>query len=519
MDACRGERMKDYKVLKNSYFDSVTLMSTTVTLKKELNLKELVMFMGTDMNKDMIKSVGLYHDVLEHALPNDLMLAVELNEDFPNWAEEVVNRLSSSKAAPQDEKTIYKTIHQAYEAIEPNLAVISVPGLYAANEAYKALEKNMHVMLFSDNVLLEDEIKLKDIAIQKDLLLMGPDCGTAIINGKGLCFANQVRRGNIGLVAASGTGLQEVTVIIDRFQGGITQAIGVGGRDLSEQVGGRMMLKGIDALDQDSDTEVIVLISKPPHQTVLDKILKRLETVKKPVVLCLLDAHVEKISKHVHFTSTLTDGAIKALELVGLKTPDLLSFDEDLLKDIKTYQKAFTKDQKYIKGLYCGGTLTAESLSVLRPFVKQVTSNVAKKDNEKMKDPMKSQGHNLVDLGDDIFTQGKPHPMIEPAIRLDRILSEAKLKETAVILLDFELGIGSHDDAVGITLDTLKEAQSIARKDGRALAIIAYVCGTDKDHQNLDMSEQRLKDAGIIVAQTNAHAAIIAKELVKGVDA
>jgi len=511
--------MKDYKVLKNSYFDSVTLMSTTVTLKKELKLKELVMFMGTDMNKDMIKSVGLYHESLDEAMPNDLMLAVELDEAFPNWAEEVVARLSSSKSKSSDEKTVYKTINQAYEAIEPNIAVISVPGLYAANEAFKALEKNMHVMLFSDNVSVEDEIALKDLAIKKDLLVMGPDCGTAIINGKGLCFANQVRRGSIGLVAASGTGLQEVTVIIDRFKGGITHAIGVGGRDLSEKVQGRMMLKGIDALDQDEDTKVIVLISKPPHQTVLDKILKRLETVKKPVVLCLLDAHVEKTPKHVHFTSTLTGGAIKALELVGLDTPDLLSFDKSLVDTIKTYQKAFTNDQKYIKGLYCGGTLTAESLSVLRPYLKGVTSNVAKKDEEKMKDPMKSSGHNLVDLGDDIFTQGKPHPMIEPAIRLDRILHEAKLKETAVILLDFELGIGSHDDAVGITLEALVDAKKLAEKDGRALAIVAYVCGTDKDHQNLESSEKRLKDAGIIVAKTNAHAAMIAQELVKGVKA
>jgi succinyl-CoA synthetase alpha subunit len=371
-------------------------------------------------------------------------------------------------------------------------------------------------MLFSDNVSVEDEIALKKLAIEKDLLVMGPDCGTAIINGKGLCFANQVSKGDIGLVAASGTGLQEVTVIIDRFNGGITQAIGVGGRDLSEAVGGLMMLKGLDALDEDESTKVIVLISKPPHKSVLDKIMKRLENVSKPVVLCLLDAHIDHLPKNVYFTSTLSDGAMKALELVGLKTPDLLDIDQDTLNHIENEKKLFQDEQKYIKGLFCGGTLTAEALSVLRPYVNEMKSNVAKLKNEKMSDPMKSSGHNLVDLGDDIFTQGKPHPMIEPSIRLDRILLEAKLKETKVILLDFELGIGSHDDPIGVTLDTIVKAKELAKKENRNVTFVTYVCGTNKDHQGLASSEKRLKDVGVMVAKTNAQAALIATKLIKG---
>src|SRR5690606_14776291 len=125
------------------------------------------------------------------------------------------------------------------------------PGVYAAFEAFRALENNLNVMMFSDNVTVEDEIKLKDLAVKKDLLMMGPDCGTAIINGVGLCFANKIKRGPIGLVAASGTGLQEVTVLIDQFGGGISQAIGVGGRDLSKDVMGRMTLHAINALNAD----------------------------------------------------------------------------------------------------------------------------------------------------------------------------------------------------------------------------------------------------------------------------
>jgi len=507
--------MIDYKILKNSYYDSVTLMSTTVAIKKALHLNDLVMFMGTDMNKDMIKSVGLYHNDMNNALPNDLILAVDMNEENPSWAEDVIFQLSAKKAPAKETDRIYKTVNQAVEAINPNIAIISVPGIYAAHEAYKALENNLHVMLFSDNVSVEDEIHLKKIAAKKDLLVMGPDCGTAIINGKGLCFANEVSRGPIGLVAASGTGLQEVTVIIDRYHGGITQAIGVGGRDLTEAVGGIMMLKGIDALDEDLDTKVIVLISKPPHQSVMDKILKRLKTITKPVVLCLLDAHeVEKV-KNVYFVSTLSEAAIVALQLIGIKTPDLLKLEQETLDQVNAYKKIFSPSQTKVKGLFCGGTLTAEALSVIRGYVKEITSNVAKKEVEKMHDPLLSKGNNLVDLGDDIFTQGKPHPMIEPTIRLDRILLEARNPETAVILLDFELGIGSHADPVGVTLDTLIEAKKIAEENGRQLAIVAYVCGTEKDQQGLSRSEELLRQSGVIVASTNAQASHIAGLLVK----
>jgi FdrA protein len=509
--------MKKYKILKNSYYDSVTLMSTTVALKKELNFKELVMFMGTDMNKDMIKSVGLFHDDLVKAEPNDLMLAVEMTEENPNWVEEILSKLSARKKTGKESDKVYKTINQTIDDLNPNIAIISVPGIYAANEAYKALEKNLHVMLFSDNVSVEDEIELKEIGIQKNLLVMGPDCGTAIINGKGLCFANQIRKGNIGLVAASGTGLQEVSVIIDKFGGGITQAIGVGGRDLTEQVSGRMMLMGIDALEEDDATKVIVLISKPPHQSVLVKILTKLKSIKKPVVLCLLDAKLDEKIENVYFVSTLTDAAIQALKLTGFDTPNLIKLDPELKNVILDHQKKFSPTQKKVKGLFCGGTLTAESLSILRPILKEIKSNVAKKDNEKMVNPLISEGHNLVDLGDDIFTQGKPHPMIEPTIRLERILKEANNPETRVILLDFELGIGSHEDPVGVTLDTLVEAFNIAKSNHRHIAFVSYVCGTDKDHQGLLSSENRLKDIGVIVAKTNAHAAIIAGELLKEV--
>jgi FdrA protein len=177
-----------------------------------------------------------------------------------------------------------------------NLALISVLGDYAAAEAIKALRPGLSVMLFSDNVSLAHEREIKTLAREKNLLVMGPDCGTAIINGMPLGFANVVRRGAIGVVAASGTGLQEVTCCIDQLGAGISQALGTGGHDLHESIGGISMLYGLDALSADPDTRVIVLISKPPAPAVAEKILARARAAGKPVVVNFLGARPEDMN-------------------------------------------------------------------------------------------------------------------------------------------------------------------------------------------------------------------------------
>ena len=511
--------MKVAQCIKNRYVDSVALMSTTARLKKTLGFRDLVLLMGTPMNKEMMDSVGLMDDVFTAATPNDLMCAAHLDDDSQaaTWLEDVLSALEAQTPVKNATVESYKTIRQAQHAVSHDVALISVPGTFAAAQAHEALDQGLHVMLFSDNVSVEDEIALKDKALNKDLLVMGPDCGTAIINGVGLCFANAVRKGSIGCVAASGTGLQEVTVIIDRFGGGISHAIGVGGRDLSEAVGGRMMLKGIDALQDDPSTEVIVLISKPPHPSVEKKIAKRLQTITKPVVVCFLDSAPQSDTASIRYARTLSEAAQKALAAAHIETPEVTSLSAADWAFIHAAHERLQPSQTELKGLYCGGTLTAESLSLLREDCVGITSNVAKKDHEKMLDPLQSQGHNLVDLGDDLFTQGRPHPMIEPSIRLERILKEASRSETAVLLLDFELGYGSHEDPVGVTLETLQEAQAIALKAGRYLPMVAYVCGTPNDAQSLTHSETALHALGIHTAQTNAHAALIAAAIVKEV--
>lgn len=516
--------MRVWKLLTNTYFDSVTLMSLSARLKKEQAFSELILLMGTEMNKVMIKDVGRMNADIEEAKPNDLIIVGEVENASlaDNWLNVVLDGLTSGNGTSQKATSVqnYKSIEQAVKAFDANFAVISVPGIYAANEAFNALDQNLNVMLFSDNVSVEDEIALKKVAIEKGLLMMGPDCGTSIINGKGLCFANQVRRGPIGLIAASGTGLQEVSVLIHRLGGGISQAIGVGGRDLTEAVGGLMMLQSLEWLAEDDTTDCIVLISKPPHKTVQLKILEAIKRLKsagnsKRFVLCFIDGeHSQTDIEGLIYVSTLTDAAIAALKR---EAESSFEVDAEMLEQIEAQRHRLKSGQRMLKGLYCGGTLAAEALSVTREHLKGITSNVAKHASEKMHSCFESNGHNLVDLGDDIFTQGRPHPMIEPTIRLERIIQEAENPETGVLLLDFELGYGAHVDPVGVTYDTILRAQSIAASAGRHLPIVAYVCGSELDFQMLEKQENMLKSIGVLVANSNLHACKIAIEILREV--
>ena len=287
-------------IKKNTYIDSVSLMSLSNRASDIEGVDQAMIAMGTDMNKEVLKNIGLSTPEIEGANSSDLMIIVKAaTEELCENAFIQVEELFIKKAKPKEAGEVkYSTIPSAAKNIpEANLAVISVSGAYAAREARKALENDLHVMLFSDNISLEDEIELKKLAHEKGLLVMGPDCGTAIISNVALCFANAVRKGNIGIVGASGTGSQEVTVLIHNLGGGITQLVGTGGRDLSEEVGGIMMLDGIRALEADPSTEVIVLISKPPHPTVEKKVLAEIKNCTKPVVVCFMGGKEDAVMK------------------------------------------------------------------------------------------------------------------------------------------------------------------------------------------------------------------------------
>lgn len=505
---------------KNAYHDSVTLMSLSGSVSKLDGVKQAVVSMATQMNKELLENIGLLTDEASNASENDLIIAIDADtkENMQEVFDKIDEELNAKKGGKKKNgETVAENTETALNFLpDANLAIISVPGTYAAREARKALNKDLNVMIFSDNVTIEEERELKELGKEKGLFVMGPDCGTAIINNVGLCFANQVRKGNIGLVGASGTGLQEVSVQIDRLGEGISQAIGVGGRDLQEPIGGIMMLEGMKALENDDNTKVIVLISKPPAASVQDKIMEQIKTMTKPVVVCFLDGDATDVEKvGATFAGTLRQGALLAVN--ALDKPDKEWADEMSEKQkewIKSQKEAMNASQKYIRGLFCGGTLTSEALTVMRPHVDKIKSNVAKREDEKLKDVHASQGNTLVDLGDDEFTQGKPHPMIEPSLRNERIIEEAKDPETAVILLDFELGYGSHEDPVGVTFEALEEAQKIAKEDGRHLPMVAYICGTQADKQNYSEQARKLEKLNICIADSNEQAAEIAIKLI-----
>lgn len=512
-------------VKRNAYYDSVTLMAISKKIEEINGVVNAVVSMGTEMNKELLQNAGLMTAEIEGAGPNDLVIAFKITDEamassVVGAVEEALKKKaaagsSESEVAPASIASAVKVLPDA------NLAIISLPGQYAAREAMKALKTGLHVMIFSDNVSLEDEVALKTYAHAAGLLVMGPDCGTAIINGKGLCFANAVNRGNIGIVGASGTGLQEVTVLIDRLGGGISQAIGTGGRDLSEAVGGIMMRDALAALNRDESTEVILLISKPPVKVVADAILADAQKCTKPVVICFINSYLHTTEgSDIYFERTLEGAAYKAVSLAK-KAPITVTEEtyEAYSALINQFQQSRTTQQKYVRGLFCGGTLCDEARYIFKDAVKglgNVYSNVAKDAKEQLSDPHRSVEHAFVDLGDDIFTVGKPHPMIDPSLRAARLIQEAKDPTVAVILLDVVLGYGSHTDPSGVTLEAIQEAKRTAEKEERQLCFIAYVCGTDKDVQNLNAQEAKLAEAGVILTRSNAKAARLAAAIIGG---
>lgn len=506
-------------IKKDSYYDSVTLMSLSNKILNVDGVEDAVVSMGTAMNKDLLNNIEMATEESEAAGENDLIIAIkaEDEEKYETALEKVEDLLDNKDDKKGEKKEVKaKTINSALKDFpEANFAVISVPGQYAAREAKIALKNDLNVMLFSDNVSIEAENELKDLAVEKGLLMMGPDCGTAAINSKGLCFANKVKEGNISLIAASGTGLQEVMVQIDKNGGGVAQAIGTGGRDLKKEIGGKMMIQSIKALAADPETEVITLISKPPAEEVEAKILKVAAEIDKKFVICFLESDRDSDDEKIVFANTLKDAALKSVEAAGITVEKKTGIKEnkELQAKIKEEKAKLNKKQKHLRGLFGGGTLCAEALYILRDKLEGIKSNIAKNEQEKLADINNYQGNVLLDMGEDEFTLGKPHPMIEPSLRNERILEEAKDPEVGVILLDFELGYGSHSDPAGASVKAIKEAKKIAADDNRELIFVSYICGTESDYQNYSQQAKKLKEVGSILAENNVEAAEIAAEI------
>ncbi|WP_345907491.1 acyl-CoA synthetase FdrA [Sphaerochaeta sp. UBA5849] len=521
--------MKQVVVKKDMYVDSVVLMLLSRDLETREEIESATVAMGTAMNVQLLIDQGYSPTQLEKATPSDLLIALDCPEesDIPAMLAFTDTLLSgkggSSKAEASQEA--YCSVEDVVRSqSETNLAIISVPGIYAAHEARKALDLGLNVMIFSDNVALEDEIDLKQRAVEKGLLVMGPDCGTAIIGGKPLCFANVVAPGSIGLVAASGTGLQEVTCLLDRMGCGISQAIGTGGRDLKNKaVGGRMMLQGIRALGEDPNTDLIVVVSKPPTPELVPTVLNALVRTQKNSVVHFIGADAHQFPHHplIHWASNLEETARIAASLSGKNLPKREHYDDwpfDL--DHETIDAIVLRESKHrlpeqtnIRGYYTGGTLCDEAWLSLSDLKENVYSNNQTNPALRLLDPHVSIGHTIVDLGDDVFTVGRPHPMIDPTTRTDRIRKEMDDASIAVMVLDCVLGYGSCDDPAGAMIPTLVAAKQAALKRGGYLSIVASVTGTPLDPQGFALQVQNLEKAGVVVMPSNYQAVKLAQRI------
>jgi FdrA protein len=452
--------------------------------------------MCTPANQAIFAEAGLSSGLDPDAGPNDMVVALAADDEA--GAEAALERAatlmrgSAAEAAGEGQVFTPTTIGEAVaELPEANLALISTPGPYATAEALKALKRGMHVFLFSDNVPIEDEIELKQLGLRKGLLVMGPDCGTAILDGVPLGFANAVRRGGVGLVGASGTGLQQVTCLLDAFGAGVSQVIGVGGRDLHEEVGGLMMLASLERLLADTGTDVVVLISKPPAPSVAARVLDAASAATKPVVVNFLGGDADAIrAAGARPARTFEEAAeIAAGISVGITVKPLAL--DDRQADVSALVTALLPGQDRIAGLYSGGSLASEAKVILHDLL---GAEVA-------------AAQRIVDLGDDEYTVGRPHPMIDPRLRSEKIAEAGEDPQVAVILLDIVLGYASHPDPAGALIPAIRAAKDAAQRGGRGLALVASVCGTPGDPQGLSGQRAILADAGVRVAVSNARAA------------
>lgn len=508
--------MKYLSVEKNRYFDSVFLMRIGAALERVDGVHQAVVAMGTPANLALLIEAGFTVD--QEVLPGDLVVALDGEpEDALERARDRLRSLLTGAGLEQQDGEPTGRPLSLIEAVavdpEANLALISVPGEYAAREARWALRQGLHVLLFSDNVTVEDEIALKDEAIRRGLLMMGPDCGTAILQGVPLGFANVCRRGSIGLVGASGTGIQEISSLIHQWGGGISHAIGTGGRDLSSAVSGRMMLFALDLLAHDPDTEVLVVVSKRPEPAVADRVLQAIMDAGKPAVAHFIGGTAAVVSEQLETAATLAEAARAAVIRAGIH-PVMRDGKRDMAGDALSVDRSI---EGYLLGLFCGGTLCQEAAAILQAHRVTVESGMSTPSSRGDVQPGCVDGHTLWDLGDDRFTRGRPHPMIEPHLRDARVAQAGEDGRTGLVLADCVIGFGAHENPARGLAEAAQMAMDRAQRQGRCLVVLASVTGTDDDPQCRSRQQQILRDAGVVVAPSNAAAAATAARWLKPV--
>lgn len=504
-----------WNVRAGAYYDSVVLMQLQRGLLGLPGVVDAGAVMATPANRDLLAANNLLPESIT-ANPDDLLIVIKANDDASAEAaigqvDDLLTKRKSSNS-PNSLEFRPRSLSAAVKQLpEANWVLVSVPGRYAAGVAREALELGKHVFLYSDNVSIEDEISLKKTAREKGLLVMGPDCGTAIINGIGLGFANRVRRGSIGIVGASGTGTQAVTAQIHNLGAGISHAIGTGGRDLKSDVGAITAHQALDVLARDDETRVIVLISKPPSPEVATQLISAAQTTGKPVVIYFIGypPPARKIG-NLQFAVSLSEAA------------------ELSIREVENSRILQSSNSRFVRGLFSGGTLAYETMIGLQAFLSPLFSNSPITNSQNLEDPLHSRAHTIIDLGDEFFMVGRLHPMIDNDLRIRRMKQEAADPETGMILFDVVLGEGSHSDPAGELAPVIKEIRGkrigesksrggrVALNDfGGAyrdhnldgdLEFVAMVIGTDDDPQNLQLQVSQLEEAGVTVFRTAAEA-------------
>lgn len=462
-----------------AYADSVTLLQVSRTVQDTPGVAAAQVAMATPLNVEVLETMGF--EVPGQATPNDLVVALRLDDDASLdsalAAVEAALRASTRRDAGSGEVAAHRTTATALRDVDDALVLVSVPGASAFVEAMDALDAGRDVMVFSDNVPLEQEVTLKRTAAERGLLVMGPDCGTAVVGGLGLGFANVVSPGPVGIVAASGTGCQQLLALLDHAGVGVSSALGVGGRDLSAEVGGLATFEALRRLDADPAVELVVVVSKPPA----------------PEVAAALEEYAASLATPVE------------LALLGPGRPDLTAATEHVLRrlgrDVPTWPvtrpelpggSANSSGRVGIRGLFVGGTLAGEARQVVEAV---------------LGDGRPGEGHTFTDFGDDAYTAGRAHPMIDPSLRLEHLARVAGDEGTGVVLLDVVLGHGAEPDPAAAL------APAIA---GLAVPVVVAVVGTAGDPQGLERQVRALADAGAEVHLSNAGAARRAVELLGG---
>jgi len=493
-------------VRKSFYRDSVTLMRLSRDLEQMAGVTSAAAMMATPANRALLAEAGLLSREGQAAGAADLIVAVEADcVESADAAHEAVARalVARTPSGSGGLAATPRTLEAGLRALpEANLALISVPGLYAGAEAMRALRAGLHVMLFSDNVPVELEIELKRMALERNLLMMGPDCGTAIVDGVPLGFANAVPRGRIGLAAASGTGLQEVTSLIAREGEGVSQAIGVGGRDLADVVGAPMMVRALELLARDAATQVVCVLGKPPGPAVARRLAAAVEQLGKPCVI-----HFPGLAggseRGAYAAATLEDAGHAAVALARGQAPKAVEFTEpadEVERLIGDGVRGLGADQRFVRGVYAGGTLAHEAVALLAARLRDVAPSLT----------TGGPGHRVTDLGEDTFTLGRPHPMLDGHVRREWIAREGRAADTAVVLLDVVLGSGTAADPAGELLPAIR-----ALKATRHVAVIASVCGTEADMPPRAAQAAALRAAGVLVMDTNAQAVRLAAAIAR----